>query len=396
MKNNIIATLVIVLATSFLNCNSQDNINKVTKVSSRKSVQLTSQDLFVAGENNVFEYRIPSLITTNSGTLIAVCDARVDKPGDAPNNIDLVMKKSYDGGKTWSRSEVIVDFPENDAGADPSMVINRQTGTIWLAYDYAVADPQGHLGRIIRIHLIKSEDDGVTWSSPVELGYLTKGKDFWLQNSPGVGLYTAGVIIFPMYSVKIPKGDQLLASTPDLKGTQQLMMVYSKDQGKTWSLSNGVGDINSETQLVSLTGGRIMANMRRPRGYGYRQVSITDDLGKTWSKIYDDSTLIEPGCQASLINYNFRKKSLLIFSNPADLKERKNMVIRVSNNEGESWQKELPVYNGNARYSCLTQLPNGDIGLIYEADINYKNINNQKRYYGEKIVFVEIPSQELF
>jgi sialidase-1 len=193
-----------------------------------------------------------------------------------------------------------------------------------------------------------------------------------------------------MYSAMIPKGSQLTASTPDLKGTQQLMLVYSEDHGNTWTLSNGVGDYNSEAQIAGLTGDKIMANMRRPRGYGCRQVSITDDLGITWSEVYDDTTLIEPGCQASLINYNYNNRPLLIFSNPADKKERKNMVIRISSDEGKTWQKQLTIRPGSAGYSCLTQLPNGNIGLLYEADINYK-----KRYY-ERILFVEIPHQELF
>jgi sialidase-1 len=396
---NFISVITLIVAIFSLPCNSQVGINQKPNAAVQKPGQFYSQDIFISGEDNVFEYRIPSFITTTKGTLIAVCDARVDKPGDAPNNIDLAMRRSTDGGKTWSKTRIIVDFPGDDAAADPSMVVDQLSGTIWLAYDYAYADPQGNLGRIIRIHLIKSDDDGITWSSPVDISYLTKGKNFWLQNGPGGGLYSDGVIIFPMYSAMRPTAAQALAATPDLKGTQQSMLVYSEDHGKTWSLSNGVGDINSETQLANLSGGRIMANMRRPRGHGFRQVSITDDLGKTWSEVYDDSTLIEPGCQASLINYNYKGKSFLVFSNPADKKERKNLVVRVSYDEGKSWPKELSIYNsygGSARYSCLTQLPNGNIGLIYEADLNYKLIDNKKRFYGEKIVFVEIPYQELF
>jgi sialidase-1 len=374
MKNQIFAMLVIVLINSYLPCNSQDNKNKGSIESSREKGQYLRQDLFISGENNVHSYRIPSLIVTNSGSLVAVCDARVDKRNDPPNNVDLVMKKSSDGGRTWSKSKVIADFPGDDAASDPSMVVDKQTGTIWLAYDYDVPEWQGDYNRIVRIHLIKSDDEGINWSSPVELTYLTKGKNFWLQNSPGVGLYTEGVIIFPMYAMEVSVR----------KPPQRSLLVYSKDHGKTWLLSNGVGEYNPEPQIVSLSGGRIMANMRRPEGNGCRQVVITDDLGKTWSEVYNDSTLIEPVCQGSIINYNFNNKSLLIFSNPADKKERKNMVVRVSYDEGKSWQKELPIYTGSAAYSCLTQLPNGNIGLLYEAD-NYR-----------RIVFVEIPFQELY
>lgn len=373
MNKNIISLLTVSLICSVLQSSGADINDNTSGESSQKSGQFKSRDLFISGENNVNEYRIPSIIITNNGNLIAVCDARVDKPGDAPNNIDLVSKKSSDGGNTWTKSKVIAGFPDDDAACDASMVVDKQTGTIWMAYDYAVSDPQGDDGRILRIHIIKSDDEGETWSSPVDLSYLTRGKDYWLQNGPGVGLFTGGTIVFPMYSV-----------TRGGKGPQKTMLVYSSDHGKTWLLGNGVGEYNPEPQIVSLPGGRIMANMRRPRGQEYRQTAVTDDFGLTWSDVSNDLTLIESGCQGSLINYNFKNKNLLIFSNPADRKERKNMVVRVSNNDGKTWQKEIPVYGGSAAYSCLVQLPNGNVGLLFEAD-NYK-----------KIVFVEIPSQELF
>jgi sialidase-1 len=364
---------IVLLGFSVFNCYSSGIDSKGSRGPSKDDGKFRSLDLFVSGENNVVEYRIPSIIKTNKGTLIAVCDARVDRPGDAPNNIDLVMKKSSDGGKTWTKSKVIVGFPDNDAACDPSLVADSQTGTIWLAYDYAIADPQGADGRILRIHLIKSNNEGENWSVPVELTYLTRGKEFWLQNGPGVGLYTDGTIVFPMYSVGAGG-----------KGKQQTMLVYSRDHGKTWLLSNGVGEYNPEPQVVSLPGSRIMANMRRPHGKEYRQVSVTSDMGNSWSEASDDHTLIEPGCQGSIINYSFNNKSLFIFSNPADIRERRNMVVRVSSDEGKSWPKEIPVFSGSSGYSCLVQLPDGNIGLLYERD-EYK-----------KIVFAVIPAGDLY
>ncbi len=366
MKNKISITAIILLSFTLAFASAQKKHNKRSK--SPVPEQITAQDLFIGGHDNVFEYRIPSLITSNKGTLLAVCDARVDKRGDAPNNIDLVMKKSHDGGKTWSAVKVIRDYPGNEAAADPSLIVDKETGTIWLAYDYAVPDPQGDHGRILRIQLMKSDDDGETWSSPVDLSYLEKGKDFWLQNGPGRGLYSDGVIIFPMYTVY--RGGKV----------QKTVLVYSNDNGKTWALSNEVGEYNVEPQAANISGNRIMVNMRKPYGYGYRQIAVTGDMGDTWQDLRTDSTLIESGCHASFINYNFDNKSLLLFSNPADSKERKNMVVKISNDEGKGWQKEIHIYSGSAAYSCMTQLPNGNVGLLYEAD----------KY--NKLVFVEIPS----
>lgn len=331
-------------------------------------------DLFINGQHNVSEYCIPSLITTNNGTLIAICDARVDKPGDAPNNIDLVMRRSFDGGKTWTKQKTIVNYPGMDAAADASMVVDKKNGVIWLAYDYAMADPQGQLGRIIRIHITKSNDNGVTWSRPVNLNYLTKGKNFWLQNSPGRGLFTKdGVIVFPMYTIL---GD---FNKPKQK---QTVLIISKDHGMSWSMSNGVGDNNVEAQIASLPDGGIIVNMRRPNGEGHRQIATTNDLGQSWSEVTTDSTLAEPGCQGSMINYQTRGKSFLLFSIPDDKKLRRNLVLHISENAGKTWTKKLPIYK-SADYSCLTKLPNGNIGILFDAD-------NRTRIVFKKITFQQI------
>jgi sialidase-1 len=373
------AILLLVLIIPFDHCHGQG----VNESSMRNSVQTSSRfssiNLFVSGENKVSQYCIPSLVTTNKGTLIAVCDARVDKPEDAPNNIDLVMRRSFDNGKKWTKQETIVNFPGNDAAADASMVVDKQTGVIWLAYDYAIADPQGQLGRIIRIHIIKSSDDGTTWSKPLNLNYLTRGKSFWLQNAPGKGLYTkSGVIVFPMYTIS---GDFY---HPKQK---QTVLIISKDHGKSWSMSNGVGNNNVEAQIASLSNGGIIANMRRPDGKGYRQIATTDDLGRSWSNVYTDSALVEPGCQGSMINYHIKGKSFLLFSIPDDKKYRRNLVLHISNDDGKTWKKTLSIYKRNtpysASYSCLTKLPNGNIGILYEADTR------------KRIVFSEIPYQDI-
>ncbi len=375
-KKFIVITLVFVFSLAFLNCSncySQLYKNGDAQQDAKDSQDLLCQDLFVGGQGNISQFRIPSLVTANNGTLVAVCDARVDRPGDAPNNIDLVMRRSFDNGKTWSKQRTIFNYPGNEAACDASMVVDKQTGNIWIAYDYAIPEPQGNRGRIIRVYLAKSNDNGVTWSAPVKLNYLTKGKNFWLQNGPGKGLYANDVIIFPMYT--------------NLNGNishNQAVLVYSKDHGKTWSLSNPVGQANAEPQVVELPGGNIMANMRTLDGNGYREVAITSDLGNTWSKVYSDSTLIDSGCQASIINYVYKNQSLLIFSNPADKSKRKNLVLNISDFEGKNWYKKIPIYQGSAGYSCLSQLSNGNVGLLFEAD-NYT-----------RIVFKEIPKGDLF
>ncbi|HUZ61100.1 MAG TPA: sialidase family protein [Hanamia sp.] len=379
LKKILFTTLGLTLSILYLNSYGQSNKNKESKNLVNKNEHLLYHDLFISGQDRVSQYCIPSLVTTNKGTLIAVCDARVDKPGDAPNKIDLVLKRSFDGGKTWTKQKTIVNYPDNDAAADASMVVDKQTGVIWLAYDYAIADPQGQLGRIIRIHILESSDDGVIWSTPMDLSYLTRGKNFWLQNSPGRGLYAkGGVIVFPMYSI--------LGNFNNPK-QKQTVLIISKDHGRSWSMSNGIGDNNVEAQIASLPDGGIIANMRRPDGEGYRQIATTRDLGQSWSEVYTDSTLIGPGCQGSMINYQTHGLSFLLFSIPDDKKFRRDLVLHISDNSGKTWNKKLSIYKRSASYSadysCLTKLPNGNIGILYDADTR------------KRIVFAQIPFQAI-
>ncbi|WP_169539972.1 sialidase family protein [Niabella aurantiaca] len=338
-------------------------------------VRYPYQLLFSTARDKVNQFCIPSLVTTSKGTLIAVVDARIDKPGDAPNNIDLMMRRSVDNGKTWSEIKTIVDFPGKNAAADASMVVDRYTGLIWLAYDRCEANPQGQMGRIITTELIYSKDDGLTWSKPLKLDHLIKNKKFWLQNAPGRGLYTTtGIIVFPMYAIE---------GEFNYPVRKQTVLVYSTNHGNSWSLSNPVGDNNVEAQIANLMGGKILCNMRRPDGEGYRQVSTTSDLGQTWTPVYTDSVLIDPGCMGSLLDWHTNERALILFSNPADTLMRRNLVLRASKNEGKTWYKTISIHPGWAAYSCMTQLANGNIGMLYEAD------------HRRALLYIEIPYKDL-
>lgn len=294
----------------------------------QRPVNFVSRDLFVCGQYHVKQYRTPSLTTSNKGSLIAVCEAQIDKVADAPNNIDLVGRRSFDNGKTWVDQKILFDYLGDEAACDASFVVGKQMGALWMAYDHPVPELQGNYWRIIRIHLSKSDNDGVTWSAPIELNYLTNGKNFGLQNAWKRGLFADRVILFSTHTSK--NGN---------RRDQQTVLVYCKDLGKTWSLSNRVGKADPEPQVVNFSSGKVMANMRTPHRNGYRQVAVTRNLGITWSEVSANSSLVEPGCLASLINYDFKNKSLLIFSNPSDKQGRKNLVVLLSDNEGKGMAK---------------------------------------------------------
>jgi sialidase-1 len=320
-------------------------------------------DVFVGGQDEVREYRIPGLVTTGKGTLIAVCDARVEKIGDAINNIDLAMKRSVDNGKTWGPLKILADFPGQQAAADPCMLVDQTTGTVWIAYDYVLdqlhpASLRKRERRAIALHLIHSRDDGQTWSKAIDITRsVTSPGCEAVMAAPGNGIQTrAGRLIFPVYSVRTDQDYSHLLS--------------SNDHGKTWQISAPAARMVNECQVAELKDGSLMLNMRSYRKKGCRAVATTNDGGKTWGQIVDDTNLPEPTCQGSLIRYTDIRdgftRDRLLFVNPANTSKRVNLTIRLSYDEGKTWPVSKVIEPGPSAYSCLTVLRDGTIGLIYE------------------------------
>ena len=161
------------------------------RVGSAQGPLFEQTDVFVAGEDGVTEYRIPVLVTANSGALLAFCDARVDRTGDAPNNIDLVMKRSLDEGRTWGPLRRLAN-PGKGAAADSCAVVDRHTGTVSVFFGYYPEGigsrnaQRGLYGPTVMIWFVKSDDDGETWSKPMDVTAMVK-KPEWRAGSPGPG-----------------------------------------------------------------------------------------------------------------------------------------------------------------------------------------------------------------
>jgi sialidase-1 len=347
----------------------------------KASPLLEEIDVFVPGDRGICQYRIPGLITTDKGTLLAVCDARVSQAGDPPNNIDLALRRSTDGGKTWSPVKFIVDFPGKQAAADASIVQDRQTGTIWVFFACCPEgigsdnSQPGWKGPTLQYQCVASSDDGRTWSKPHNITPMVKDKK-WKAFWPGPGRGTqikSGRLLIP--STRYQKDRQPKSST---------FVIYSDDHGKTWHTSAVAGRGTSESQVVELSDGSLLMNMRfEAGGKGCRVIATSRDGGKTWGPQTDEKTLVEPICQASLIGYSTNEpsggKNRLLFSNPADPSSRTRMTVRLSTDDGKTWPISRVVNPGPSAYSCLTVLPDGTIGLLYEQG---------KQDAAEKISFV--------
>lgn len=334
-----------------------------------QEINFWQTDLFVSGENGVANYRIPSLVTTKKGTLLAVCDARVDRPGDLPNNIDLTIRRSQDNGATWSAPKIIVDYPNQEGGGDPCMIVNGSTGEIWLFYVYGAGGVGINTSKqglspdsTLQLYAITSADDGITWTESRNLTADLKDPEwFGVFFASGRGLQTSnGTMIVPL----------MVRKTFGTRENDHAHVAYSQDQGKTWKTGESAGILMGESKVVELTDGRIMINMRSKHKLGQRAVNYSEDHGQTWGDYYHDSQLIEPACNASIIGYvsDNLNENILLFSNPASTKSRKKMSVRLSRDDGKSWSEPKLIYDGRSAYSSMTVLANGNIGLLYERD----------------------------
>jgi sialidase-1 len=313
------------------------------------------QSVFAAGQDGYHTFRIPALIVTKAGTLLAFCEGRKQGRSDA-GDIDLVLRRSTDGGKTWGPLQVVWDDGVNTCG-NPCPVVDRDTGTILLPMTHNLGSDteamlvEGRSKGTRSVWIAKSTDDGRTWSRPTEITKDVKRPDWtWYATGPGVGIQLkSGRLVIPC--------DNKVAGTK----ANQSHVIYSDDHGVTWKLGGVVGPKCNESQIVELADSSLMLNMRSYQANNRRRVALSKDGGLTWTDPVGDPTLIEPVCQASLI----RGPAGLLFSNPASTK-REKMTVRTSADEGKSWSAGKVLWEGPAAYSCLSVLPDGTVGCLYE------------------------------
>lgn len=357
------------------------------------------------GLNGINTSRIPGLITTNKGTLIAVFDARHDSGRDLQGNIDIGIHRSEDGGSTWKPIQIVMDMgkwgglPEKFNGvSDACVLVDKNTGAIFIAglWMHGVISPDGKWTENLteesndwnhqwktkgsqpgfgarqtsQFMIVKSVDDGKSWSKPINITRMGKKEEWWLwAPAPGHGITLKdGTLVFPTQG-------------RDKNGRAFSNITYSMDRGNTWKSSNPAGkESSTENMAVELPDGSIMLNMRtganknKLEGNG-RVVAVTRDLGETWTAhATSRKALNEPVCMASIIRHDYvfngKKKSVLLFSNPNSKTKRHRMTIKYSFDEGMTWSgsSSLLLDEFSSRgYSCMTSIDNDTVGIFYES-----------------------------
>jgi len=319
-------------------------------------------NVFTSGTDGYHTFRIPALVTAKDGTVLAFCEGRKNAGSDT-GDIDIVLKRSFDGGRIWQPMQVIWDDGDNVCG-NPCPVVDGETGAIWLLLTHNLgrdSEPgiiDGTSEGTRTVWVMKSDDAGATWSEPREITASTKKKNWtWYATGPGVGIrHSDGRLVIPC--------DHIVAETK-VFGSH---VIWSDDHGATWRLGGSVEPRSNECQVVELSDTRLLLNMRNYSGNNRRAVSYSADRGATWTERTFDDTLVEPVCQASILRYTCAEchaKSRILFSNPADTK-RVNMTVRMSYDECGSWAVSKTLYPGPSAYSCLGRLKDGSICCLYE------------------------------
>lgn len=357
-------------------------------------------------EDNVNTYRIPGLTTSKNGTLLAVYDIRRESSRDLQGHMDIGLSRSLDGGNTWLPMQVAIDMkewgglPQKFNGvSDACILSDDKTGAIYIAglWMHGVIDKNGKwiegltdsskawnhqwrdkgsqpgfdVKQSSQFLIVKSTDEGKTWSEPINLTRMCKKEEWWLwAPGPGHGItLNDGTLVFPTQG-------------RDKNGRPFSNITYSKDGGVNWHTS-AAADTGSTTEsmAVQLSNGDIFLNMRanenayRKGDDNGRAMAVTRDLGKTWtSHPASRSVLNEPVCMASTHKHSYTKNgkqaSVLLFSNPNTKNGRNHMTIKMSFDDGLTWPKEhwilLDEWNSFG-YSCITSIDEQTIGILYEG-----------------------------
>jgi len=367
----------------------------VLAIASISIAQTDFSTVYTSGTEGHKSYRIPAIIQSPNGDLLAFAEGRVKGSGDF-GDINIVLKRSTDKGKTWSALETIVNFDSLQAG-NPAPVVDvtdpqYPKGRIFLFYNTG----NNHEGEVRKgkglreVWYKTSVDNGLTWSEAVNITLQTHRPkqplvnsaynfvDDWrtYANTPGHAFQFAG---------RTHKGRIYVAANhtqgePKPRYTECFVHgFYTDDHGKTFYLSENV-DMpgGNEATAAEISGGRLMMNARNQKGdIKARIVAISKDGGVKWDSVYFDKTLIDPVCEGAILTISSKgKKNILAFCNAADTSFRNNLTLRISYNDGQTWTKQFLIDAAPAdvakkdftAYSDIVIHDKNRIGVLYERD----------------------------
>ena len=319
--------------------------------------------IYNQGTDGFEVYRIPAIVKSKSNTLLAFAEARTARSNGHSGDIDLVVKRSSDNGKTWSKQITIWNDGQNTCGNPVPIVDDRGRIHLLMTWNFqtdkwgAITNGTGEDSR--RPYYTYSDDDGITWAQPVEItSSVKKEKWDWYATGPCHGIQIQkgihkGRLVAPNYFTTRESG----------KVTSYSHIIYSDDYGKTWKPGEPtpVGGVG-ECSVAEIGEGTLMLNMRADEGF-YRKSCTSIDGGLTWSSPQISIDQIDCKCQGSILSIG----GAVFLSNAASATERINMTIKKSTDNGKNWKGQYTVYEGNSGYSDIVELSDSQIAIIYEG-----------------------------
>lgn len=336
---------------------------------------------YVGGNDGYKVYRAPTMVMSKMGTILAFSEGRVNGPADE-DDMDVVLKRSVDGGKTWGKIQILVNDGRNPCKNQSPVVL--PSGRILLLWLWNKWIPNEGQRTTRKIYSMYSDDDGITWSKPKDITETAQDASWeWTGLGPVHGI---------IKKLEPNKGRIIFPSRHNTADTNMVShVIYSDDQGESWTIGASVSrPKTTESTVVELSNGDIMLNSRNQNdAESNRVASISKDGGRTFANTWLETQLIEPrGVQGSLIFHSFNSKSKLgtiLFSNPDHATERANGKVKISRDDGKTWSaaltyapKPAPYFTG---YSDMVVLPDGDIGVLYErGEFNDSRDDKGDRY----------------
>ncbi|MFA6245116.1 MAG: exo-alpha-sialidase [Candidatus Hydrogenedentales bacterium] len=330
-----------------------------------------SCDVFVGGQDGYHTYRIPVMAVTKAGTLLAFCEGRKTSASDR-GDIDLLLNRSQDGGRNWSPSALVHEEggeAEITIG-NPCPVVDQRDGSVWLAFTRNNE----------RAFVMRSADDGVSWSAPAEITEALKQFAFqWTRVGTG-----------PVNGIQMQSGRLVLPVwlNDKIGATYRSACVVSDDHGATWRAGGLVPDSVpncNECTVAETEPGVLCMNLRSKNEAKRRAVAWSRDGGMTWTDPVYDHALIDPVCQGSMLQVTYEGKPCLLFANASSTK-RERLTVRASIDGGKTWTEGVVLRAGPSGYSCLADLSEGGVACLYEAG---------EETYREKIVFETLAMREV-
>lgn len=361
-------------------------------------IQAQEVTVFKSGDDGYASYRIPAIVKNKNGNLVAFSEGRVDHAGDY-GNVDIVFKVSKDNGKTWGPLQVAVDYDKLQAG-NPAPVVDLldpayPNGRLFLFYNTG----NGHEGDVRNgkglreVWYVVSNDGGKTWQDAVNITTQTHRpkqpqinpqynfSEDWrtYANTPGHGFqFVAGPNKGRIYIAANHNAGNPAPQNKDWNAHA----YYSDDHGKTFKLSQKVPFPGTNESLAAQIDDNSVYMTSRNQQLTPKQriISISNDGGQTWVSSAPDANLPDPINQASVLSWKKGKKFILAHSNAADERNRDNLTLRLSKDQGKTWYFNKVVakapegYKGAySAYSDLVLINKNTVGVLYEKD-NYKTI----------------------